>query len=111
MGPIRLRPCNACGNAVAAKRFSISNPRERPLAFTALLSGETMTVDDAIALVKERNGRPCEDDWEVVEAAEVLSNRVQKLEAAIETTLRDHLHLADGEDCTLQKLKAVMSSR
>ena len=33
---------NACGNAVAAKRFSISNPRERQLAFTALLSGDFM---------------------------------------------------------------------
>jgi hypothetical protein len=28
---------NAGGNAVATKRFSISNPRERQLAFTALL--------------------------------------------------------------------------
>jgi hypothetical protein len=29
-------PENACGNAVAVKRFSISNPGERQLAFTAL---------------------------------------------------------------------------
>lgn len=32
-------PDNDCGNAVAAKRFSIQNPRERQLAFTALLYG------------------------------------------------------------------------
>ena len=31
-------PPNAGGNAVAAKGFSTSNPRERQLAFTALLS-------------------------------------------------------------------------
>ena len=70
-----------------------------------------MTTDEAIAVVIDRNGRPHEDDWEVVEAAEVLSERVKQLEAAVSNVLRDHAHLADGEQCTLSALKVVMSSR
>lgn len=70
-----------------------------------------MTLDESIALVVSRNGRPHEDDWDLLEAAEALARRVQSLETAITTTLNDHAHLADGEHCTLRLLKVVMSSR
>jgi len=34
--------------------------------------------------------------------------RIAELEAAINETLKDNAHLADGDDCTLFKLKQVM---
>jgi hypothetical protein len=43
-----------------------------------------MKPDDAILLTARRLGRPQEDDWDLVEAAEVLAREVADLRCQIE---------------------------
>jgi hypothetical protein len=43
-----------------------------------------MKADEAILLVARRLGRPQEDDWELVEAAEVLAREVDDLRGQID---------------------------
>ena len=38
-----------------------------------------MNVDEAIDVIISRRGRPYEDDWEAIEAAEVLAAEVVRL--------------------------------
>jgi hypothetical protein len=52
---------------------------------------------------------------EKLSKAEELESRIKELEAenkrlatAIKKTLKDNLHLADGDDCTLLQLKKVI---
>lgn len=40
---------------------------------------ETMTVNDAIALVNSRNGIPREDDWDLMEAANILCVAMEEM--------------------------------
>jgi len=47
-------------------------------------SAGEMSADDAIMLAAHRHGRPLEDDWEIVEAAEVLAREVADLRIKIE---------------------------
>lgn len=35
-----------------------------------------MTVEDAILLIRSREGKPREDDWDLIEAAETLVNHL-----------------------------------
>ena len=42
-----------------------------------------MKADEAILLVARRLGRPQEDDWDLVEAAEVLAREVDDLRCQI----------------------------
>jgi hypothetical protein len=37
------------------------------------------------------------------------ANRLEELDAAIRETIEENLHLADGENCTLIKLKRAIS--
>lgn len=50
-------------------------------------------------------GEPCMD---VEDALDIARARIAQLESAIEETLTDNAHLADGENCTLEKLIAVL---
>ena len=43
-----------------------------------------MSVEFAISLVGSRDGRPEEDDWDLIEAAEVLAREVANLQLQIE---------------------------
>jgi hypothetical protein len=43
-----------------------------------------IAVDEAILLVARRQGRPEEDDWDLVEAAETLAREVADLRGQIE---------------------------
>ena len=38
-----------------------------------------MKVNEALEIVKERGGRPREDDWELIDAAMVLAQEVETL--------------------------------
>lgn len=49
---------------------------------------EPMTVNDAIDLVNSRNGIPHEDDWDLMEAANVLC-------AAVEGILEEEINRAN----------------
>ena len=40
--------------------------------------------------------------------ARIAEARIAELEKAITETINENLHLADGEDCTLARLKAVI---
>ena len=43
-----------------------------------------------------------------IDEVQKLENRVDELEAVITETLNDNLHLADGDVCTLLKLKRAV---
>jgi hypothetical protein len=47
-------------------------------------SSGDMSADDAIIITARRQGRPEEDDWDLVEAAEVLAREVADLRMRIE---------------------------
>jgi tRNA threonylcarbamoyladenosine modification (KEOPS) complex Pcc1 subunit len=47
-------------------------------------SSGDMSADDAIIITARRQGRPEEDDWDLVEAAEVLAREVSDLRGQIE---------------------------
>lgn len=51
-----------------------------------------MTIEEALAVVASRNGRPREDDWELAEAATVLAN-------AMASVRREIQQMRENEEC------------
>jgi hypothetical protein len=43
-----------------------------------------MSVDEAISLIGSRDGRPREDDWDLLEAAEVIVRAYDDLKTSVE---------------------------
>ena len=62
----------------------VKSVQEAIESLDARKSAGEMSADDAIMLAANRNGRPLEDDWELVEAAEVLAREVSDLRSQIE---------------------------
>ena len=56
-----------------------------------------MSTDDAIMLTGRRQGRPEEDDWDLVEAAEVLSREVLDLRRQVDRVTELEIFLTSIE--------------
>ncbi len=55
-------------------------------------------------LERDRNQQQrWKDEW--IECSHKQDDRIAELEAAIRETIMANLHLADGDDCTLKRLK------
>ena len=66
-------------------------------------SGKRMTTEEAILIAIERNGRPREDDWELAEAAKVLTSAVAQINERLGEAMRlleeVETHLIETEEC------------
>lgn len=91
----------------AARNQELKRLQEENAALHAQLSAQVKETadslhDDAVKL-KEAAVRPAD--------ADAVDARITRLTAAIEATLRENAHLADGEDCTLIHLKRAIAAQ
>lgn len=78
---------------------------------------EVAQAEEVSALVALANIRAAVGDeegrltnGELVERCLDLAAEVQRLRAGVALCLRENAHLADGENCTLRSLKALLKS-
>lgn len=78
---------------------------------------EVVQAEEVSALVTLANIRAAVGDTEgrltngeLVERCRDLCAEVKRLREGVEGCLRENAHLADGDDCTLRELKALLKS-
>ena len=67
-----------------------------------------VTLANIRAVVGDTEGRLT--NGELVERCRSLAAEVQRLRGGVAECLRQNAHLADGDDCTLRSLKALLKS-